>query len=110
MKRQYRSIISWLRAAIKNEDTVTAVEVAKQLLPLLGQLRIEAEPPVFYYRDDKDAILLFRYSAIPQPLCEWLPRDLGQCAIPPRISHRAQDRPLELVRSSLQGARRPVYL
>ena len=33
MKRQYRSIINWLRAAIKNEDTVTAVEVAKQLLP-----------------------------------------------------------------------------
>jgi hypothetical protein len=50
MKRQYQSIINWLRAAIKNEDVVTAVEIAKQLLPLRDQIRIEADPPVFYYR------------------------------------------------------------
>jgi len=83
MKRQYRSIINWLRAAIKNEDTVTAVEVAKQLLPLLGQLRIEAEPPVFYYRDDKEtrsqctAMSIHRLVIGQEPVGEWIRQSIG---------------------------------
>ena len=83
MKRQYRSIISWLRSAIKNEDTVTAVEVAKQLSPLLGQIRIEAEPPVFYYRDDKEtrsqctAMSIHRLVIGKEPVGEWIRQSIG---------------------------------
>jgi hypothetical protein len=52
MKRQYRCAISTLRRAIALEDATTAMEMAKQLLPLRDQIRIEAGSPVFYYRGD----------------------------------------------------------
>ena len=83
MKRQYRSIINWLKAAIKNEDTVTAVEVAKQLLPLREMIRIEAQPPVFYYRDDKDtrsqctAMSIHRLVIDKEPVGEWIRQSIA---------------------------------
>jgi len=83
MKRQYRSIINWLKAAIKNEDAVTAVEVAKQLLPLGDQIRIEADPPVFYYRDDKDtqsqctAMSIHRLVIGKETVGEWIRQSIG---------------------------------
>ena len=83
MKRQYRSIINWLKAAIKNEDAVTAVEVAKQLLPLGDQIRIEADPPVFYYHDDKDtrsqctAMSIHRLVIGKETVGEWIRQSIG---------------------------------
>ena len=83
MKRQYRSIINWLRAAIKNEDAVTAVEIAKQLLPLRDQIHIEANPPVFYYRDDRathsqcTAMSIHRLLVGKETVGEWIRQSIG---------------------------------
>jgi hypothetical protein len=83
MIEKYRSIINWLRAAIKNEDVVTVIEIAKQLLPLRDQIRIEADPPVVYYRDDHasrsqcTAMSIHRLIIGEKTVGEWTRQSIG---------------------------------
>ena len=83
MKRQYRSTINTLRIAIRQEDAKTAKAAAEELLPLLDQIRIEAQAPVFYYRDDKEtrsqctAMSIHRLIIDKETVGEWIRQSLG---------------------------------
>ena len=83
MKRQYRSAISTLRAAIRQEDAKTAKAAAEELLPILDQIRIEVQAPVFYYRDDKEtrsqctAMSIHRLVIGKETVGEWIRQSIG---------------------------------
>ena len=83
MKRQYRSAINTLRAAIRQEDAATAKAAAKALLPIRDKVHIEARPPVFYYRDDKEtrsqctAMSIHRLIIDKETVGEWIRQSLG---------------------------------
>jgi hypothetical protein len=83
MKRQYRCAISTLRRAITLEDATTAVAMARQLLPLRDQIRIEAGSPVFYYRGDPStrsrctAMSVHRLVIGGEAVCEWTRQSIG---------------------------------
>ena len=83
MKRQYRSAINTLRAAIRQEDAATAKAAAKALLPIRDKVHIEARPPVFYYRDDKEtrsqctAMSIHRLIIGEESIGEWVRQSIG---------------------------------
>jgi hypothetical protein len=52
MIEPYRSVIKRLRGAIKREDKEDATAAAELLLPIRDTIRIEAQAPVLYYRND----------------------------------------------------------
>ena len=83
MKRQYRSTINTLRIAIRQEDAKTAKAAAEELLPLLDQIRIEVQAPVFYYRDDQEtrsqctAMSIHRLVIGKETVGEWIRQSIG---------------------------------
>jgi hypothetical protein len=83
MIEPYRSVIKRLRGAIKREDADDATAAAELLLPIRDTIRIEAQAPVLYYRNDEatrsqcTAMSIHRLYVGQEKVGEWMRQSIG---------------------------------
>ena len=83
MIAEYRSVIKRLRGAIKREDADDATATAELLSPIRDSIRIEAQAPVLYYRNDPatrsqcTAMSIHRLVIDQEEIAEWIRQSIG---------------------------------
>ena len=79
----YRSVIKRLRGAIKREDAEDATAAAELLSPIRDKIRIEAQAPVLYYRNEEatrshcTAMSIHRLYIDQEEIAEWIRQSIG---------------------------------